>query len=79
MMKLDEIIAGSLSEEKLLDKMVTDLRTLKEGISSLERFNADTEVICIELRAMISLLVRTYQKQLECKRNLRAENEELRQ
>jgi hypothetical protein len=78
-MKLDEIIAGSLSEEALLDKMMTDLRTLKEGISSLEKFDADTEVICIELRAMIGMLARSYQKQLECKQRLRVENEKLRQ
>ena len=78
-MKLDEIIAGSLSEEELLDKMVTDLRTLKEGISSLQRFNADTEVICMEIHAMIGMLARMYQKRLECKQCLRVENEELRQ
>ena len=52
-MNLSEIVAGSLSEEELLEKMIADLRTLKEGISGLEKFDADSAVICIEIRAMI--------------------------
>ena len=78
-MKLDEIVAGSLSEEELLDKMITDLRSLKEGISGLEKFDADSTVICIEVRAMVGLLLGRYQMILERKQKLRKENEELRQ
>jgi len=78
-MNLNDIVEGSLSEEELLKKMIADLRSLKAGVSGLEKFDADSEVICIEVRAMVGTLLRTYQSQLEKKQSLRKANEELRQ